>query len=108
MEISVTVFNYALDEAIYVTTGKNYIKLFDDNGIQIDTEKVCYFDNASNGETHLSTPVTFAVDSGTTVSKFELWNEAFDEKWYTGNLTEETFSVDGAYTFSDIIIKLGD
>lgn len=107
MEISNTVYNVALDEVIYVTTGKNYVRLLDDTSTEIGVNEV-YFNNASGGEIDLSSPTTFAVSSGTTVKYIEIYDIGYATAWYTGTVDEETFSANGAYTFSNIIVGLGD
>ena len=107
MEISLTVYNYALDDNIYVTTGKNYLRLLDDTNTEIGLNAI-YFNQATNGKTDLSSPTTFVVPAGKTVKYVEFYDEGYSSAWYTGTIEEETFSVDGAYTFSNVIIELGD
>lgn len=107
MEISNTVYNIALDEVIYVTTGKNYVRLLDSSNVEIGLNEV-FFNNASGGEIDLSSPTTFAVSSGTTVKYVELYDEGYSSAWYTGTVDEETFATNGAYVFSNIIVGLGD
>ena len=108
MEISITVYNYALDQVVYVTTGKNYVRLLDDTNTEIGVNEV-FFTQASGGKTELTSPTTFAVSSGTTVKYIELYDESYSgTAWYTGTVTEETVTVNGAYTFSNIIVELGD
>ena len=106
MEISVSLFNTALD-SVFNASATTYEVTLLFSGATSSTPETIDFTASSGGVVQLSSSVFFAVASGTTVIGLEVAND-IGTVLIEETVPSETFASNGTFTINDIIVTLTD